>query len=121
MAAPESQRHSGFVVSLADHVRNPALRLCPGHAHRDLGAAQRIHREIADLVDSGAGDPVLASHRAFPADLASHDPPQFLGQAGAVQCFAAVLPARGAASFLQLDRIHPHGHRNVLPHVPVGE
>ena len=34
---------------------------------------------FADLVDGRPGDSVLASHRAFPADLAGHDAPQFLG------------------------------------------
>ncbi len=29
----------------------------------------------ANLVDGRPGDPVLASHRAFPADLAGHDSP----------------------------------------------
>ena len=60
-----------------------------GHADWPLGPAQRIHRTVADLVDGGPGDSVLASHRAFPADLAGHDPSQFLGQAGAVQRSAA--------------------------------
>jgi len=44
------------------------------------------------VVDRGPGHPVLASHRAFPADLAGHVPPQFLGQARAVQHFELVFP-----------------------------
>ena len=45
----------------------------------------------------------------------------FWGKAGAVQRSAIVLPARGAAPFLQFDRVHPHGDRDVLSHVPAGE
>ena len=66
---------------------------------------------FANLVDGGPGDSVLASHRAFPADLAGHVPPQFLGQAGAVQRIAVGLSARRTPSLLQLDRVHPHGDR----------
>jgi hypothetical protein len=51
--------------------------------------------------------------------MASHDSPQFLGKAGTLQRPAANLPAGRIASFLQLDRVHPDGHRDVLPHVPV--
>ena len=73
----------------------------------------------AHLVDGGAGHPVLASHRAFPADLAGHGASQFLGKAGTVQRFAAGDSPRGTPSLLQLGGVHSHGHRHVLSHVPV--
>ena len=66
---------------------------------------------FAHLVDGGVLDPVLASHRAFSADLAGDDSPQFLGKAGALQRPAVDLPAGRTPSFLQLDRVHPDGHR----------
>ena len=66
---------------------------------------------FAEMVDGRAGDPILASHRAFSADLAGHVPPQFLGQAGTVQRFAASLSARRTPPLLQLGRVHPHGDR----------
>src|SRR5690349_19070970 len=100
MVAPESQWHSWVVVPVAHSVRSPALWLRIGHADRHMGAPQRIHETFPEMVDSRAGDPVLASHRAFPADLAGHISPQFLGSTGPVQCFATGLSTCGTTSLL---------------------
>ncbi len=42
----------------------------------------------------------------------------FWGRPVPLQRFAVGFPARGTASVLQLDRVHPHGDRDVLPHIP---
>jgi hypothetical protein len=51
------------------------------------------------------------------AYMAGNVSPQFLGKAGTLQRPAVDLPAGRIASFLQLDRVHPDGHRHVLSHV----
>src|SRR5204863_7810792 len=61
--------------------------------------------------------PVLASHRTPAADHSGGDRPQLLRPSGADERPAAVAAARRAAPFLQRDRLHPDGHRDVLPFV----
>ncbi len=53
----------------------------------------------------------------LPAHHSGDDPSQLLWAPGAHQHRPALHSARAAAPLLQLDRVHPHGGRDVLPHV----
>src|SRR6476646_7064699 len=121
MAAPEGQWNSWLVVPLAHQIRGSSLRLRDCHAHWDMGSAQRFHGNIAKVVDSCSCDSVLAPHRAFSAHLAGYNPSQFLEQTSPLQRPAIGGSTGRTSPVLQLDRVYPHGDRDVLPHVPLGK
>src|SRR5436305_709334 len=118
MAGAAVARRAGPVVPVAHQVRGAALRLRPRHADRHLVAAPRVHRHGAEVVDGGARHPVLAPHRACAAARPGPPGAEPVQLAGADQHRPALDPPRRAAPDLQHDRLHPHGDRHVLPHVP---
>ena len=69
------------------------------------------------LVDDRARHPVLSPHRARAAADPGDPRSEFLRPAGADQPRAALGASGRAAPLLQHDGVHPHGHRDVLPHV----
>src|SRR5438034_9819955 len=69
-------------------------------------------------ISGGAGDPVLASHRARAAAGSGDRRPDAVRVPGSHEHRAAVVPAAGAAPVLQHGSVHPDDGGDVLPRVP---
>jgi len=111
LAETQGQRAVGPLVSLADQVGSPALRLRAGDVDWNLGLAQRLYRHGPHLVDRALVIQFWAPHRAFAADHPRRPCLIISGQAGS-SCSPAICTRVELISFT-IRRVHPYGHRHV--------
>src|SRR5262249_2783877 len=100
MAGASCWGSPGPFLSMAGALGGAALQLRLDHAGWNLGASQRIHRDLTQMVDSCAGHSVLASLRTSAADRTSLLSPQFVWISNSNQHRATYHPASRASSLL---------------------
>src|ERR1043165_4641760 len=105
LAASQGTWPAGDGIPVAGVVRDPALRVRPGDARGAVAAAPRVQGQGAGVVDGRTGHPVLAPLRAPAAARAGTGGRQLLRPLAADERAPALLPARGTAPVLQLDRV----------------
>ena len=110
LVASGSRRRAGFVVSVVSQFGTASLWLRGVHARGTVDAAQRIYRNLAQVVDLSARDSDLASLRTPAAARSGDFPTQFDRLAGSGSVLQMVFPK---------SRVEIHLFYNAIVFIPM--